>query len=65
MSGSDLKAEVDARALLGFGLRWLGARSHSFGLDHRRRPLTSFTAMAAAFFCPTSTAKHLPRVTPV
>jgi len=40
-------------------------RSHSFNFDHRRRPETLRTAMATAFFCPTSTTSFLPRVTPV
>jgi len=34
-------------------------------VDHRRRPDTLRTAMATAFFCPTSTTSFLPRVTPV
>ena len=41
------------------------APSHSFNFDHRRRPDTLRTAMATAFFCPTSTTSRLPRVTPV
>src|SRR5712692_5563259 len=40
-------------------------RSHSASFDHRRRPETLRTAMATAFFCPTSTTSRLPRVTPV
>src|SRR5262249_11996221 len=40
-------------------------RSHSFNFDHRRRPETLPTAMATAFFWPTSTTSFLPRVTPV
>ena len=39
--------------------------SHSFSFDRRRRPETLRTAMAAAFFWPTSTTSRLPRVTPV
>src|SRR3954447_6706113 len=31
------------------------AESHSPSFDQRRRPDTFFTAMATAFFCPTST----------
>ena len=30
-------------------------RSHSLSFDHRLRPDTLRTAMATAFFCPTST----------
>ena len=41
------------------------AASHSFSFDQRRRPETFCTAMATAFFCPTSTTSRLPRVTPV
>ena len=41
-----------------------GALSHSSSFDHRRRPATFRTAMATAFFCPTSTTSRLPRVTP-
>ena len=40
-------------------------RSHSLSFDHRLRPDTLRTAMATAFFCPTSTTSFLPRVTPV
>jgi hypothetical protein len=40
-------------------------RSHSLSFDHRFRPDTLRTAMATAFFCPTSTTSFLPRVTPV
>ena len=40
-------------------------RSHSPSFDQRRRPETLRTAMATAFFCPTSTTSRLPRVTPV
>ena len=40
-------------------------RSHSPNFDHRRRPETLRTAIATAFFCPTSTTSRLPRVTPV
>ena len=39
--------------------------SHSFNFDHRRRPEALRTAMATAFFWPTSTTSRLPRVTPV
>ena len=39
--------------------------SHSSSFDQRRRPETLRTAMATAFFWPTSTTKRLPRVTPV
>ena len=39
--------------------------SHSFNFDHRLRPETLRTAMATAFFWPTSTTSRLPRVTPV
>ena len=39
--------------------------SHSSSFDQRRRPETFFTAMAAAFFWPTSTTSRLPRVMPV
>ena len=35
-------------------------RSHSASFDHRRRPETLRTAMAMAFFCPTSTTSRLP-----
>src|SRR5712691_5765208 len=42
-----------------------GAASHSFSFDHRRRPETLRTAIATAFFWPTSTTSFLPRVTPV
>ncbi len=35
-------------------------RSHSFSFDQRRRPETLRTAMATAFFCPTSTTRCLP-----
>ena len=41
------------------------AFSHSRNFDQRRRPETLRTAMATAFFCPTSTTSRLPRVTPV
>ena len=40
-------------------------RSHSCSFDHRRRPEMLRTAIATAFFCPTSTTSFLPRVTPV
>ena len=40
-------------------------RNHSSSLDHRLRPAALRTAMAMAFFCPTSTTRRLPRVTPV
>jgi len=40
-------------------------RSHSLSFDQRLRPDTLRTAMATAFFCPTSTTSFLPRVTPV
>src|SRR6516165_4419200 len=40
-------------------------RSHSTNFDHRRRPEALRTAMATAFFCPTSTTSRLPLVTPV
>ncbi len=39
--------------------------SHSSSFDQRRRPEALRTAMATAFFCPTSTTRRLPRVTPV
>ncbi len=39
--------------------------SHSSRFDQRRRPDTFFTAIATAFFWPTSTTSFLPRVTPV
>jgi hypothetical protein len=47
--------------------RETGARgpSHSPNFDQRRRPEVLRTAMATAFFCPTSTTSRLPRVTPV
>src|SRR5262249_10875800 len=41
------------------------APSHSCSLDQRRRPETLRTAIATAFFWPTSTTSCLPRVTPV
>src|ERR1700680_4768201 len=41
------------------------AASHSFSFDHRRRPETLRTAIATAFFWPTSTTSRFPRVTPV
>ena len=43
----------------------LGSASHSFNFDHRRLPDTLRTAMATAFFWPTSTTSFLPLVTPV
>ena len=52
-------AMPDCRETGGFG------RSHSLSFDHRFRPDTLCTAMATAFFCPTSTTSFLPRVTPV
>jgi hypothetical protein len=42
-----------------------GAASQSFSFDHRRRPETLRTAIAIAFFWPTSTTSRFPRVTPV
>ena len=42
-----------------------GAASHPFSFDHRRRPETLRTAIATAFFWPTSTTSCFPRVTPV
>ena len=39
--------------------------SHSSSLDQRRRPETFLTAIATAFFWPTSTTSFFPRVTPV
>ncbi len=42
-----------------------GSASHSFNFDHRRRPDTLRTAIATAFFWPTSTTSFLPLVTPV
>ena len=39
--------------------------SHSANFDHRRRPETLRTAMATAFFCPTSRTNRFPLVTPV
>jgi hypothetical protein len=41
------------------------SRSHSPSFDQRRRPETLRTAIAMAFFCPTSTTSRLPRVMPV
>ena len=52
-------AMPNCRETGGFG------RSHSLSFDHRFRPDTLRTAMATAFFCPTSTTNFLPRVTPV
>ena len=52
-------AMTNCRETGGFG------RSHSLSFDHRLRPDTLRTAMATAFFCPTSTTSFLPRVTPV
>jgi hypothetical protein len=52
-------AMTNCRETDGFG------RSHSLSFDHRLRPDTLRTAMATAFFCPTSTTSFLPRVTPV
>ena len=52
-------AMPNCRETGGFG------RSHSLSFDHRLRPDTLRTAMATAFFCPTSTTSFLPRVTPV
>jgi hypothetical protein len=45
-------------------LRWCiaGTANHSFSFDHRRRPDTLRTAMATAFFWPTSTTRRFPRV---
>ncbi len=43
----------------------VGRASHSSSFDQRRRPEKLRTAMATAFFCPTSTTSRLPRVTPV
>src|SRR6266568_8091353 len=43
----------------------LGEASHSCSFDQRRRPETLRTAMATAFFWPTSTTSFFPRVTPV
>jgi hypothetical protein len=40
-------------------------RSHSCSFDHRCRPEMLRTAIATAFFWPTSTTSFLPRVTPV
>jgi hypothetical protein len=40
-------------------------RSHSASFDHRRRLEMLRTAMAMAFFWPTSTTSRFPRVTPV
>jgi len=39
--------------------------SHSLSFDKRRRPETSRTAIATAFFWPTNTTSFLPRVMPV
>ena len=47
------------------GERNVPSRSHSPSLDQRRRPDTLRTAIAMAFFCPTSTTSRLPRVMPV
>ena len=44
---------------------WASPFSHSSSFDQRRRPETLRTAMATAFFWPTSTTSPLPRVTPV
>src|ERR1700738_1812080 len=43
----------------------LGSASHSWSFDHRRRPEMLRTAIATAFFWPTSPTSFLPRVTPV
>jgi hypothetical protein len=51
---------VPGTATIGFLVR-----SHSVSFDHRRRPEALRTAMATAFFCPTSTTRRLPLVTPV
>jgi hypothetical protein len=54
------------QAVIAFG--WCltaGTANHSFSFDHRRRPDTLRTAIATAFFWPTSTTNSFPRVTPV
>ena len=56
--------EKSTNQLALFGLP-AGAASHSFSFDHRRRPETLRTAIATAFFWPTSTTSRFPRVTPV
>jgi len=43
----------------------LDVPSHSLSFDQRRLPETFLTAIATAFFWPTSTTKRFPRVTPV
>ena len=42
-----------------------GPLNHSSSFDQRRRPEAFRTAIATAFFWPTSTTSRLPRVTPV
>ena len=59
-----LSREKPTNQLALFCLR-AGAASHSFSFDHRRRPETLRTAIATAFFWPTSTTSRFPRVTPV
>ena len=59
-----LSREKPTNQLALFGLP-AGAASHSFSFDHRRRPETLRTAIATAFFWPTSTTSRFPRVTPV
>src|SRR5262249_39914894 len=56
-----------ARALHGRLVTWapVPTPSHSRSLDQRRRPETLRTAMAMAFFWPTSTTNLFPRVIPV
>ena len=62
-SGGDVARDEDVEQQVDDGHD--GALSHSSSFDHRRRPATFRTAMATAFFCPTSTTSRLPRVTPV
>ena len=59
-------AAITGQPAMPIGREWDGlGRSHSCSFDQRRRPETLRTAMATAFFCPTSTTSRLPRVTPV
>jgi hypothetical protein len=59
-----LSREKSTNRLALFGLP-VGAATHSFSFDHRRRPETLRTAIATAFFWPTSATSRFPRVTPV
>ena len=54
----------DARRGSGNGFHQVGT-SHSLNFDHLFRPETFLTAIATAFFCPTSTTSRFPRVRPV